>query len=141
MVEGLGPDWDRSYAPAGAWRGGARQVFRSAAEELAAQGLAGTWSDPLGRTRTFSVAGDRPDALREGDAAWTVDLDGAAPPFDALLLPANAAAGRAWGLVLRGANSLDRVPAACPGDPPGSPCRSDGEPETLRRVGARINVR
>lgn len=143
VVDGFGPGWDRSFSPAGAWRGGARQVFPSAADELAVQYVAGAWSDPLGRTETFTLegGGGPPYRLRSGDASFTVDLDGASAPFDALLLPTDARAGRAWGLTLRGPNAVDRVPAACAGAPPKPPCRADGEPETLRRIGARINVR
>ena len=140
IVSGFGPDWDRSYSPAGAWRGGARQVFLDAADELAAQNLVGSWSDPRGRTQTFSIEGGPPYRLRAGDAVWSVDLDGAAPPFDALLLPAGDG-GRAWGLVLKGPNALARVPAACTGAPAAPPCRAEGEAETLRRIGARVNAR
>ena len=139
-VEGLGPDWDRTYSPAGAWRGGAREVFMSAADELASQDLAGAWSNPRGEIRQFAVEGEPPYRLRSGDAVWTVNLDGAAAPFDALLLPAGQPAGRAWGIVLQGGNRIDRVPAVCSGAPPGPPCRAEGERETLRRVGARINA-
>ncbi len=138
-LEGLGPDWDRAYAPAGAWRGGARQVFPNAADELAVEDLAGTWSGPLGKNHVLSVEGEPPYRLRAGEAVWTVAVDGAAP-FDALLLPVGGA-GRAWGLTLRGPNALDRVPVACAGPPPAPACHADGDRETLRRVGARINVR
>src|SRR5262245_52039308 len=48
VVNGLGPDWDRTYAPAGSWRAGSRQVFPSAADELAANDLVGAWGDPSG---------------------------------------------------------------------------------------------
>ena len=56
VVEGLGPDWDRSYSPAGAWRGGARRVFPEAADELAAQGLSGVM---VRRARTSQAVRDR----------------------------------------------------------------------------------
>jgi hypothetical protein len=139
-VEGLGADWDRSYSPAGAWRGGARQVFLGAADEIAAEHLVGVWSDARGQTETFAIEGEPPYRLRIGGAAYAVDVDGAAPPFDLLLLPPDAA-GRAWGIVLKGANALERVPVACAGGPPQLRCRADGEAETLRRFGARVNVR
>ena len=139
VVEGLGPDWDRSYSPAGAWRGGARQVYPRAADELAAQDLTGTWSDPRGEVRRFAIEGEPPYRLRSGDAAWTVSLDGALAPFDAVLLPAGTS-GRALGLVLQGTNRIDLVPVVCPGEPPRPPCRADGERESLRRLGARINA-
>jgi hypothetical protein len=43
--------------------------------------------------------------------------------------------------VLRGQNALERMPMVCgAGDGAGKACRPDGPTETLRRVGARINV-
>ena len=49
------------------------------------------------------------------------------------------ARGRAWGIVLRGQNVLERVRGRLPG-PTARRCRADGPPERLRRIGARINV-
>ncbi len=139
-VEGLGPDWDRSYSPAGTWRGTARQVFPGAADEIASEDLAGVWGDPRGQSTPFSIEGEPPYRLRIGATAYAVDVDGATPPFDLLLLPPEPAGG-AWGIVLKGANALERIPVACTGAPPRPPCRADGEGETLRRIGARVNVR
>jgi hypothetical protein len=139
-VTGLGPEWDRSYAPAGTWRGAARQVFPSAADELAADDFVGTWGDRSGRNTPFAIEGAPPYRLRIGPTAYAIDLEGATPPFDALLFPVEGG-GQPWGLILKGPNGLDRVPLACPGQPPRPPCRADGEAETLRRIGARLNVR
>ena len=141
-VTGLGPDWDRIYAPAGSWRGAARQVFPSAADELAANDLAGQWGDTSGNTTPIAIEGELPYRLRVGAALYALDLDGAAAPFDALLLPLDPkGGGRPWGLILKGQNGLERVPVACPGTPPRPPCGADGPAETLRRLGARVNVR
>lgn len=144
IVNGLGSDWDRSYSPAGAWRGGARQVFPNAADELASEDLAGLWGDPRGSNRTVTSDTAPPYRVRMDGAVYRVDVEGAAPPFDALLLPVDSSStppgGRPWGIVLKGPNAFERVPAACPGTPPAPPCRPDGEGETLRRVGARINA-
>jgi hypothetical protein len=139
-VSGLGADWDRSYSPAAAMSGGARQVYPTAADELAANDLAGLWGDPSGRRISFALEGAPPYRLRIEADVYQVDLENARPPFDVLLLPTGRA-GRPWGLVLKGANGLERVPAACTGEPPRPPCRADGEAETLRRLGARLNVR
>jgi hypothetical protein len=140
VVTGLGPDWDRSYGPAGAWRGNARQVFPSAADELAANDLAGMWGDSSGGKTSIAIEGALPYRLRIGPALYAIDIEGAASPFDALLLPLDAA-GRPWGVVLKGQNGLERVPLTCTGAPARPPCRAEGEAETLRRLGARVNVR
>jgi hypothetical protein len=140
VVNGLGPEWDRTYAPAGSWRAATRQVFPSAADELAANDLAGLWGDAAGGTTKIAIEGAPPYRLRVGAGLYAVDLDAAAPPLDALLLPLDAAA-RPWGLVLRGQNGLERIPLACTGKPPRPPCRASGDEETLRRLGARVNVR
>ena len=140
IVNGLGSDWDRSYAPAGVFKGTARQVFPSAADELATNDLVGLWGDPAGGRTQFAIDGAPPYRLRVGAALYTIDLEGAAPPLDARLLPVDRD-GRAWGIVLKGQNGLDRVPLACTGAPPRPSCRTDGAAETLRRLGARVNVR
>ena len=139
-VEGLGPQWDRAYSPAGAWRGAGRQVFLGAEDELASEDLVGIWADPTGRTTPIAIEGEPPYRIRVGKEGYSIDLGGAAPPFDALLFPLDAG-GRPWGIVLKGQNALERIPIACSGKPPRPPCRADGAPETLRRTGARINVR
>jgi hypothetical protein len=141
-VTGLGPEWDRTYAPAGSWRGDARQVFPSAADELAANDLAGQWGDASGGKTPIVIEGNLPYRLRVGTALYALDLEGATPPFDALLLPLEAnGGGRPWGLVLKGQNGLERVPLACSGTPPRPPCRADGSAEVLKRLGGRVNVR
>ena len=138
-VEGLGPQWDRAYSPAGAWRGAGRQVFLGAEDELASEDFVGIWADSAGRTTPIALEGEPPYRLRVGKEGYSIDLRGAAP-FDALLLPLDTP-GRSWGIVLKGHNGLERIPVACTGKPPRPPCRADGPPETLRRTGARINVR
>ena len=141
-VTGLGPEWDRTYAPAGSWRGATRQVFPSAADELAANDLAGRWGDAAGRTTPIAIEGNLPYRLRVGSALYALDLEGAASPFDALLLPVEIKeGGRPWGLVLKGQNGLERTGLVCTGTPPQPPCRAEGPAEVLKRLGARVNVR
>lgn len=139
-VEGLGPPRDQVYAPAGTWRGGARQVFPSAADELASQDLSGVWGDERGQNTTVAIEGEPPYRVRIGSALYTIDMQNAAPPVDLLLHPADAA-GRPWGLVLRGPNAMDRIPYVCEGRGTAPSCRPDGPAERLRRIGARVNVR
>jgi hypothetical protein len=139
-VTGLGPPLDQVYAPAGSWRGGARRVFPTAADELAAENLAGVWGDSRGKNTTITVEGEPPYRVRMGTFLFAIDLQHVTAPTDALLLPTGDG-GRPWGLVLRGPNAMDRIPFTCAGETAARTCRPDGDAETLRRIGARVNVR
>ena len=138
-VEGLGAPFDQTYAPAGTWRGEARKVFPTAADEVAAEDLAGFWLDPAGKNTAIAIEGAVPYRLRLGKELYAMDMANAQPPLDLLLLPAETA-GRPWGIVLRGPNTLERVPLACAG-PAAADCRPEGPGEKLRRLGARMNIR
>jgi len=137
-VEGLGAPYDQRYAPAGSWRGGARQVYRSAADELASEQLTGMWISPKGERTSMAVEGDGPYRIRSGSSVLVPDVAGAAAPVDLLLRPAGGS-GAGWAVTLRGPNAMDLVP--CRFESADSPCAAGGPPETLRRVGARVNVR
>jgi hypothetical protein len=139
-VTGLGSPLDQVYAPAGTWRGGGRNVFPTAADELASENLVGVWGDPRGKNTTITVVGEPPYRVRMGPSTFTIDLEHVASPTDLLLLPTGDG-GRPWGLVLRGPNAMDRIPFVCAGEPTARMCRPDGDAETLRRIGARVNVR
>jgi hypothetical protein len=134
-VQGLGAPYDQQYQPPGAWRGGARQVFRSAADELASEQVAGAWSTGAGQTVTLSVEGENPYRLREGGSLYVADL--ASAPADLLLRPASGS-GAGWSVTLKGPNAMERTPCRFEDGRPG--CVPDGPPETLRRLGARVNV-
>lgn len=137
-VQGLGSPLDQVYGPAGSWHGRAREVFPSAADEVASEQLADTWVDPKGVPVSIALDGAPPYRLKVGPDLYTLDL-GVERPLDLLLIPA-AASGRAWGIVLRGKNVMERIPYLCvpAGDTP--TCHADGPPERLRRFGARANV-
>ncbi len=139
-VEGMGSPRDQVYAPAGTWRGGAREVYPTAADELASQYLAGVWGDEKGQNTAFSVEGAPPHRIRIGPTAYTLDMANVAPPVDLMLHPVDER-GHPWGLVLKGPNGLERIPYACAGEGPSRTCRADGTAERLRRIGARVNVR
>ncbi|MFY9551125.1 MAG: hypothetical protein WAU32_08250, partial [Thermoanaerobaculia bacterium] len=139
-VHGLGRGFDGLYAPAGSWRGGSQKVFPGAADEVASEDLAGLWGDAQGKTQTIGIEGEPPYRVRMQDTLYRIDMERAAAPIDLLLLP-DAGAGRPWGIVLRGPNGLDRIPLACAGEAAALACRPDGDAETLRRIGARVNVR
>jgi hypothetical protein len=143
-VGGLGAPYEGQYGPAGTLhgRGGAR-VFASAADELAVQELDGTWLDPSGGHWPTILDGSPPYRLRVGNDLYDIDLVRAEKPADLVLRP--VAAGRSWGIVLRGRNVIERIPVVCPASPDGSaspapPCRADGPPERMRRLGARANA-
>jgi hypothetical protein len=137
-IEGLGAPYDQLYQPAGAWRGGARQVFQTPADELASEQLAGIWSSPGGQTTTLAVEGQSPFRIRSGATLYVPDVAAASPPADLLLRPASGA-GTGWAVTLRGPNAMDRVP--CRFEPGQASCAPAGPAETLRRLGARVNVR
>jgi hypothetical protein len=138
-VEGLRRDLDVSYAPAAAWHGRVREVFASAAEEIASQYLPGSWSGPQGSTIPIQVEGVPQYSVRMDKALFTMDMDHAPPAVDFALVPADGSS-RVWGVVLRGSNSFQRIPMACGADGSAHACRPDGASETLRRIGARVNV-
>ena len=86
----------------------------------------------------MAVEGDGPYRIRSGSSVLVPDLAGAAAPVDLLLRPAGGS-GEGWAVTLRGPNAMDLVP--CRFESADSPCAAGGPPETLRRVGARVNVR
>jgi hypothetical protein len=142
-VEGFGEPWDRMYGPAGTLHGRGPRIFASAADELAVQELESVWLDPTGGHWPLVLDGAPPYRLRVAGDLYDIDLGRAEKPADLVLLP--VAKGRAWGIVLRGRNVIERIPVACapaPKDPgsPAPPCRPDGPTERMRRLGARANA-
>jgi hypothetical protein len=138
-VEGLGSHLDQLYAPAGSWRGGSRQVFASAADEIASEDLVGSWNDPRGKAVAISLEGAPPYHVRIGAETFSIDLDGARPPADLMLRPTRAGSP-IWGITLRGPNAMEKTPYRCENAAPDRGCAPAGAGETLRRIGARINV-
>ena len=138
-LEGFGAPFDQVYAPAGGWRGETRSLFLTAADELVAKDLAGTWLDPAGQNLVIAADGAPPFQVRLDKELYTPDIAAASKPLDLLLLPATPS-GRPWGVILRGPNTLDRVPVTCAG-PGAAGCQPDGPAVKLRRLGARMNAR
>jgi hypothetical protein len=138
-VDGLEPELDQLYGPAGAWEGSARHVFPSAADETVAEYLDGDWRTPQGGKVTMGPDGPPPYRVRIEERVFTLDFDHAPKGADIALLPTDGSR-RGWAIVLAGPNGLDRLPVDCESGGDGSACRPDGSPERLRRMGARINV-
>jgi hypothetical protein len=137
-IDGLGAPFDQTYAPAGIWHGRSQRVFLDAADEIVIENLAGTWIDARGGQSPIAAEGGPPYRVRIGEDVFAIDLERAGAGADLLLVPAGSS-GKTWGIALRGPNAIDRIPFSCSGGP-GSGCRADGPAETLRRLGARVNV-
>jgi len=140
LVEGLGEGLDHLYAPVTQLREGTLQIFESAEQELAADGLAGTWSTDQGQSVTVTLLSSSPPLLRFGMEEVSVSLERAPAGVDLLLVPSNGSAPR-LGVILRGPRAIEQVSLQCGGggtDP--EPCRKTGSGQILRRVGALLNV-
>lgn len=139
-VEGLGAPWDQTYGPAGSLHGRAPRAFLRAGDQVIVEDLAGSWLDAAGGQTVIAPDGEPPYRVRIApDLLFAVDFDRAQRPQDLVLVPA-AGSGRPWGIALRGKNFLDRVPYRCPAAGEKGPCRPDGAPERLRRLGAIGNL-
>lgn len=136
-LSGLGRELDGIYTPAMRVAEGALRAFESAEDELAMNGLVGSWATEKGGVLTIALASPNPVLLEIGKSRYRVSFSRAPSGVDALLLPDDGSVPTT-GFLLRGSNALARVPIRC--DPAGA-CRSDGPPELLRRVGARLNAR
>jgi hypothetical protein len=139
VVEGLGPELDARYGPAGAWHGRGVEMFLTAADEVASQYLTGDWRTPNGGRLEMRFEGVSPFRMRVDQSVFALDFEHPSKDADLMLLPTDGSR-RGWGLLLAGPNALERVPLDCETGAAGSACRADGSSERLRRMGARINV-
>ena len=139
-VEGLGPDWDRSYSPAGA----------GAAARAGSFPRPPTSSPPRdsrahGPTRADKSGSSRPKASRpivsgperpRGRSSSTARLRRSTR---CCFRPASPRAAPGGSSSRAGTASISS-PSPARASRPRPPCRTDGERETLRRLGARINA-
>jgi hypothetical protein len=139
-VDGLDSELDQIYGPAGTWEGRARRVFPSAADETAAEYLAGDWRTSEGGKVTMGPDGSPPYRVRVDERVFTLAFDHPVKEAADLALVPTDGSRRGWGITLGGPNALDRVPLDCESAGDGFACRPDGTAERLRRIGARINV-
>ncbi|MFN2387143.1 MAG: hypothetical protein ABR576_12820 [Thermoanaerobaculia bacterium] len=145
VVRGLSERLDGLYAPVSRIQKGAFRVYPNAAAELTANGLPGTWSTEARQTVTIAAAPGALDRIQVDRQSFAVDLDRAPAGLDVLLVPEREQAP-SWALDLRGPHAVLRVPVRCPawpsrGEPSKARCEGTGPGETLRRLGARIDLR
>ena len=88
----------------------------------------------------MTLASNDPVLVGIGKLQFAVDVDRAPDGIDALFVPKAGGAPTA-GLILRGPDSIERVPVRCETAAPPFGCHPAGPPEVLRRVGGRINAR
>ncbi|HEY6050333.1 MAG TPA: hypothetical protein VIZ58_03735, partial [Thermoanaerobaculia bacterium] len=140
-VQGLDARLDLAYVPVTRVKASGLRVYDSAEQELAEEFLPGTWDDGKARM-AVALEAAVPLRLRFGKAEAALSLALAPPGVDALLLPADGSSPT-LGILLKGPNSYVEMPVRCTtsGQPATRSCESRGPGRTLRRVGARLNVR
>ena len=138
-VRGVGPRFDGGYEPVIRWDPTRVRMYPSAEQELASEGLPGTWSTENGERLAVEPA-PGPGAVRFGETAVAVRFAGTPAGADVLLVPADGSAP-VWALTLRGPNGFSRLPVRCEGAKAAWDCRPAGSAENFRRVGSALNVR
>lgn len=141
VLSGYSPAFDGFYSGAIHISEGKLRVFETAADELATNGLVGTWTSEKGERMAIALASSDPVTLDIRKSKYRVELEGAPEGMDAVALPSGGGPP-ARGLQLRGPNSFSWIPILC-GEPgsSGRDCRASGPGEILHRVGARMNAR
>ena len=139
-LQGVGPEEDVLYTPATLITDGALRVFATAEDALVSTSLVGSWSGANAENVTMTLASNDPVLLGIGNLQFAVDVDRAPDGIDALIVPRSGGAPTA-GLILRGPNSIERVPLQCEKAAAPFGCHPAGPPEVLRRVGGRVNAR
>ena len=140
-VQGLDARLDLAYVPVTRLKASGLRVYDTAEQELAEEFLPGTWDD--GKTRmAVTLDSAAPPRLRFGKVEVGLSLAQAPAGADALLLPLDGSLPT-LAILLKGPSSYVEVPVRCTtsGQPPARLCESRGQGRTLRRVGARLNVR
>lgn len=139
-LQGAGAAEDALYTPATLITDGALRVFATAEDALVATSLVGSWSGANAESVVMTLASNDPVLLGIGNLQFAVDVDRAPDGIDALFVPRSGGAPTA-GLILRGPNSIERVPVRCETAAAPFGCHPAGPPEVLRRVGGRVNAR
>ena len=140
-VQGLGGRLDQGYLAVARQGASGARVYDSAEQELAEEFLPGLWDNGKEQI-AVTVVSSSPVRLRFGKSEVSLSIAGAPPGVDALLLPRDGSLP-SFGILIRGADALIEVPVRCApsGDAGARRCEPGGPGATLRRVGARLNVR
>lgn len=140
VLAGFGPELDGTYGPAVRLAEGGLRVYGSAEDELASNGLVGSWSGARGGVLTILLASSDPVLLAIGKEQFRVELDGTPEGSDALLLPRSGS--NASAITLRGPNTFERTPVRCEKAADSTrKCHAAGPGELVHRIGARMNAR
>jgi hypothetical protein len=138
-VHGLDGRLDLAYAPVTRPNATGVRVYDSAEQQLAEEFFPGTWDDAKTRVAVALVSAV-PPRLRFGKSEVALSFAQAPRGADALLLPGDGSSPT-LAIQLRGSNSFLEVPVRCTSSGQSRRCESRGPGRTLRRVGARLNVR
>jgi hypothetical protein len=116
-------------------------VYDSAEQELAEEFFPGTWDNGK-KPVAVALASASPPRVRFGKSEFALSIAEAPRGVDALLLPGDGS-NPSLGILLRGANAMVEVAVRCKrsGQTGARLCESGAPGPTLRRVGARLNVR
>jgi hypothetical protein len=140
-VHGLDARLDHAYVPVTRQRDTGVRVYDSAEQELAEEFLPGTWDDGK-KPVAVELISASPPRVRFGKSEVSLSIAQAPRGVDALLLPGDGSPP-SLGILLRGSNAMVEVAVRCapPGQAEARLCESGAPTRTLRRVGARLNLR
>jgi hypothetical protein len=142
QVEGLGEQLRRFFAPATRSSGTRVEIFPSAEDLLAIHALAGSWDSEKGERIIVTFVSRAPAVVDFGQTRVYLSIPRAPQGSDLLLLPHDRSMPQT-ALLLRGPDSLTRLPVTCSGANPPAPgaCQVTGPGELFHRLGASVNVR
>lgn len=136
-VEGLGSRFDHTYVAVTQKSASGLRVYESAEQELAERFLPGTWDD--GKEQVIvELLSSSPVLLRFGKSDVSLSVTRAPQGADVLLLPKDGSLP-VLGIRLRGPDSITELPVRCEGAL--RRCETVGAGRSLRRLGARLNIR
>jgi hypothetical protein len=139
LVRGLGEDLAPAFIPVMRFIGSAFEVYESAEQELAVQGLSGTWDANNGERVQISLVSPSPAVLRFGNSDFLLNIAQAPAGTDVALLPPKSS-NPTLALTLRGPDAFARVRVSCAPANAAEPCRPEGGSQIFHRLGASVAV-